>query len=291
MDTSLKFSVLRGICQLPAYVAKEAGFFSRLGLNVELAVEPAARIVPARLLHREVDFAIIPWTRVALASSQGQPLKVVCGGGIEEPALVIQKGLELSKVKTVAVPQMGGLKDLVANRLIESLFGGRAQLFRLASGDAAIIAFIGKGADAACMVEPYATMVEKMELGQIVCRARDVFPGAPGCCVAVHDELIRENPQAIQNVVRALVQAEGVVLCEPSTAAEHGHKYIGMSPDLIRDALKVNRPSCAAILNDSVMDEPLNLMKQLGYVGDVSKSGFLDLSFLTAALDAEKRGQ
>ncbi|PYL71972.1 MAG: hypothetical protein DMF22_05515, partial [Verrucomicrobia bacterium] len=39
-------SLLRGICQMPAYVAKEKGFFFDEGLDVEIEIQPTAWMVP-----------------------------------------------------------------------------------------------------------------------------------------------------------------------------------------------------------------------------------------------------
>ncbi len=81
-------------------------------------------------------------------------------------------------MRRVVVPQEGGIKDLTALALMQSLGWDRQKLIRMPSGDAAILSFVGNGADAASMVEPYATMLEVLQLGRVVRRTGDVWPGA-----------------------------------------------------------------------------------------------------------------
>ena len=57
---NVKISLLRGICQMPAYAAYEKGFFEQEGLAVNLAIEPTASMVPPKLENGESHFAVIP---------------------------------------------------------------------------------------------------------------------------------------------------------------------------------------------------------------------------------------
>src|ERR1022692_2176226 len=75
----ITLSLLRGVCQLPGYVAEAKQMFRRHGLDVRITIEPTAAVVPQRLLRGEIQFAVMPWTRVAVASACGEPLVLVCG--------------------------------------------------------------------------------------------------------------------------------------------------------------------------------------------------------------------
>ena len=111
-------------------------------------------MVPHKLVSGESHFAVIPWTRVAAAEEEDIPLVLICGSGFEEAAIVVRKEISTSKVRKVAIPQRGGMKDLTEMGLIEDLGWKDVELIRLPSGDGAIISLFGKGADAASMVEP-----------------------------------------------------------------------------------------------------------------------------------------
>lgn len=259
-------SLLRGICQIPAYVAKEKKFFADEGIDVEIEIQPTAWMIPERLRAGTVQFAVIPWTRVAASSARGDDLMLICGSGFEEAAVVVRSGLKLDDVRTVAVPQPGGIKDLTASVLMRSLGWDDREKIRQPSGDGAILTFIGRGADAAAMVEPYATMLQELGIGYVARRTGDLWPGAPGCSLATSRRLLADRPDLVRRVVAAYVRAGEWTNQAPDEAAEIGGAYMGIGPAFVRAALKHNRPNVEALDNLDAMNNILDFMKDLGYV-------------------------
>lgn len=280
--STVSMSVLRGVCQTPAYVAHDKGFFKDQGLDVNLDVVATAWLVPHRLEHGEADFALLPWTRVAAADQDEVALVLVAGSGYEEAAIVLRKGLKPEQVKSVVVPLRGGMKDLTAMGLIRSIGWTDVELLRQPSGDGAIISFFGDGADAASMVEPYATMLQTMGVGQVLKRTGDLWPGAPGCSLATTVALRDKDPDVVQRFVNAFAQAVDFVHNEPKQAAEIAHRYIGVNPRFIELALGNNKPNIDAIRNQDVMDKLIDLMLDLGYLKQ-RPGNYCDLTFLDKA--------
>jgi ABC-type nitrate/sulfonate/bicarbonate transport system substrate-binding protein len=278
----VRIALLRGVCQLPAYVAIDGGIFAAHGIEAEPVMVPTAWAIPDRLRGGELDFAVMPWTRVAADIPVGsQRLVLVAGSGIEEAALVVRSGLAPEAVRKVAVPHEGGIKDLTAMALIRRLGWNDITLVRQPSGDGAILSFVGGGADAAAMVEPYAAMLEGLGMGRALLRTGDVWPGAPGCSLTTHGRRIEGSPELVQEVVAAYVEATRLVLADPDQAARIGESYIGVSAAHIRRALEVNRPHATAIRNDQAMAAILDLMRDLGYCAE-PPAGYRDLRFLEA---------
>ncbi len=278
----VRLSLLRGVCQTPAYVAHARGFFEAEGLTSSVSVSPTAWLIPEQLLNNQVEFAVIPWTRVAAAEKGEAPLKLLCGSGCEEAAIVIRNGLEPSDVKTVAVPREGGMKDLTAMGLLDSMGWSKAEQRRFPSGDGAVIAFFGQGADAASMIEPYAAMMEQLGVGYVAKRTGDVWPGAPGCSLSASAALIERDPEVVQKVVNAYIKATAYVHTHPDDAAELAAPYIGVHADIVRRALDANLPDNDAIRNTGSMAQILALMQKLGYVATIPEH-FADLRFLDRA--------
>ncbi|HLX07479.1 MAG TPA: ABC transporter substrate-binding protein [Thermoanaerobaculia bacterium] len=276
----IRLALLRGICQLPAYVAIEEGFFAAQDLAATPVMAPTAWAVPDRLRAGEVDFAVIPWTRVAAdPPAAGNRLVLIAGSGIEEAALVVRTGLAPEEVRRVAVPHEGGIKDLTAMALIRRLRWQDVRLVRQPSGDGAILSFVGHGADAAAMVEPYAAMLEFLGLGRVLLRTGDVWPGAPGCSLTTTSALIEREPELVQRVTTAYVAAARRVLAAPEEAARIGEGFIGVSAEIVLRALAANRPDPQAIRNDAAMAQVLALMADLGYLRQPA-DGYRDLRFL-----------
>jgi NitT/TauT family transport system substrate-binding protein len=275
----VRFSLLRGVCQTPAYVAHARGFLEAEGLTSSVSVSPTAWLIPEQLLSGSCDFAVIPWTRVAAAEKGEAPLKVLCGSGHEEAAIVVRNGLDPADVRTVAIPREGGMKDLTAMGLIESMGWGQVEQRRFPSGDGAIICFFGQGADAASMIEPYAAMMEQLGVGRVVRRTGDLWPGAPGCTLTASADLIEREPELVQKVVRAYVNATTYVHQHLDDTAELAAPFIGVHPDIVRRALTANQPNNDAIRQTASMGMILELMRKLGYVESIPDH-FADLRFL-----------
>lgn len=283
----INVSLLRGICQMPAYVAYEKGFFKEEGLAVSLTIEPTAWMVPHKLNTGESHFAVIPWTRVAAAEEKDIPLVLLCGSGFEEAAIVVRKGINFSEIKKIAVPQRGGMKDLTAMGLIDSLGWKDLEIIRLPSGDGAILSLVGMGADATSMVEPYATMMEKLGIGTVIKRTGDVWQGAPGCSLTTTVAMKDAHAGIVQSVVNAFVRGALFVKKNPEESADIGSLYIGVNARFIRNALENNQPDVDAIRNEKAMDTVLSLMLKLGYIKKYPMN-YLDLSFLDKAQEALK---
>jgi NitT/TauT family transport system substrate-binding protein len=276
---TVRFSLLRGVCQTPAYVAHENGYFSEEGVRSELEIEPTAWMVPRKLDAGQSKFAVMPWTRVAAAQAGEVPLVAVAGSGHEEAAIVVRAGIDSSQVRRVTVPLRGGMKDLTAMALLESLGWRDVEVRRQPSGDGAIISLFGGGCDAASMVEPYATMMEALGVGVVVRRTGDVWPGAPGCSLATTSRLTRSEPELVAAVVRAFSRGARFARDHPGQTAEIAAPYIGVNERHIEAALARNAPDVEALGNDDAVDRVLSLMVELGYL-DSAPTGFRDLSFL-----------
>lgn len=283
MLDKIRISLLRGVCQTPAYLAYQRGFFADEGLEVEINIPATAWLVPEQLENGDSQFGVIPWTRVAAAASGGKaPLKVICGSGHEEAALVVRTGLDTAEVGRIAVPKEGGIKDLTAMGLIESMGWSGVPQLRFPSGDGAILSFIGGGADAAAMVEPWATMLEVLEMGRVVRRTGDLWPSAPGCSLSASSDYLEQEPEIAQRVVNAYLRGAALVDADPAAAAAAAEPYIGISADIIERALGANKPRVDAIRSRDAMAEILELMQKLRYV-DERPRGYTDLRFLDAA--------
>jgi len=288
MSDRIRVSLLRGVCQIPAYVAFEKNFLGDEGLDATLDVAATAWLVPQKLMAGESQFAVIPWTRVAAAEANDLPLCLLAGSGHEEVAIVLRNGIEPKDVKRVAVPVRGGMKDLTAMGLLESLGWQDAQLVRLPSGDGAILAFVGQGVDAASMVEPYATMLEEMGMGRVIRRTGDVWKGAPGCSLTTTVPFKEAQPETVQRFVNAFARGVQFVHDSPEESATIAADYIGVHPKFIVSALKKNRPNLDAIRNHEAMLNVMTLMQKLGYV-DRKPEHFSDLTFLDRVAAAASR--
>lgn len=284
----VSLSLLRGICQMPAYIAYERGYWSQRGIEVTLTIEATAWLIPDRLMSEESGFAVMPWTRVAAASAEREPFILICGSGCDEAAIVLRRGIRPEEVREIAVPQEGGIKDLTAAASFDALGWNRVETLRFPSGDAAILCLVGGGADAAVMVEPYATMIENLGLGRVIMRTGDIWSGVPGCSLTTTKRTIEHRPEVVHDMVEGFVRGADDVDKDPEGAAKIASRYIGIAPATIQSALARNRPNLHALDNDAQMARVLKLMTELGYLSGPSSRSYKDLRFfreVSAKLD------
>lgn len=270
---SIKIGVIRGVCQMLAYTAHENGFFKEQGLNTSLVVEPTAWLLPDKLISGDISFGILPWTRAVSARDKGDNLVVIAGSGYEEPATVVRRdsginSLSELKGKRISLPAAGGMKDLTSQALFKKydITPENTEILRLPSGDAAMLALLSGRVDATTNVEPYATMAVELGIGKIIARGKDVLPKTPGCSITTTDDFLQDHFDVALNFLKAILKAETFCNKEPEEAAKISSKYIGISAEIIRDALRYNQPRIDITGSIDAMMRVAGLMKELGYI-------------------------
>ncbi|WGI17745.1 ABC transporter substrate-binding protein [Methanonatronarchaeum sp. AMET-Sl] len=287
----LNIGLIRGVCQLPGYVAIEKGFFEDVGLDVSYRVDPTAWLLPGQLSSGDLDFAIMPWTRTVKSRTVGQDLTVVAGSGYEETAVVVRadsdiEGLEDLKGKKISLPAEGGMKDLTTQAFFDDLGinSDNTDIYRMPSGDAAVISFLSGEVDASTNVEPYCTLAVEMGVGRIIARGEDVLPRSPGCSITTSESLIDEDRGLVRDVLKALIRAEQFVKENPVEASEMSRKYIGIAPEITREALRYNQPRLDIRGSVDSMDRIIGMMTELGYI-DQAPEKFYDFSVYEEAVN------
>ncbi len=275
---------------MPAYIAHEKGFFKELGLDISYSINPAAWVLPAKLISGEISFGIIPWTRTVSARDNGDDMVVIAGSGYEEAATVVRRDSGITRLselkgKRISLPAEGGMKDLTSQALFKKydITPENTEIIRLPSGDAAMLSLLSGRADATTNVEPYATMAVKLGIGKVIARGKDVLPKTPGCSITTTNEFIQDHPEMTLNFLKAILKAEEFCNKEAVEAAEISSKYTGISAEIIREALKYNQPRIDITGSIDAMMRIVRLMKELRYIETMSQD-FYNFELLKKAI-------
>jgi len=269
----INIGLIRGICQMPAYIAYEKGFFKEQGLEISYSIDPTAWLLPNKLISGKISFGILPWTRTVSARDNGNNMVVIAGSGYEEPATVVRKDSGINdlselKGKRISLPVAGGMKDLTSQVLFKEydITPENTEIIRLPSGDAAMLALLSGRVDATTNVEPYATMAVEVGIGKIIARGKDVVPKTPGCSITTTDEFLQNHSDIALNFLKAILKAEAFCNKEPDDAAKISSKYIGIPAMIIREALRYNQPHVDITGSMDAMMRIVRLMKELDYI-------------------------
>ncbi|OKY77999.1 MAG: ABC-type nitrate/sulfonate/bicarbonate transport system periplasmic component [Candidatus Methanohalarchaeum thermophilum] len=282
----IKLGLIRGVCQLPAYVAMEKDLFEEKGLDVEYDLDPTAWLLPDKLVSGQLDFTIMPWTRTVKSREQGKETVIVSGSGYEETAVVANKKSDINELEDmkghkISLPARGGMKDLTTMFLFKNnvISQENMDIYRMPSGDAAMLSFLSEEVDLTTNVEPYAMLAVEMGIGKIIGRGKDILPKSPGCSVTTTDSYLEKNTKEVTKFLEALKEAEEFVKSNPKKASQLSSKYIGINPKVTEKALNYNKPRLDIRGSKEVMDEILELMIEMGYL-DRKPSRYYDFSLL-----------
>lgn len=286
----IELGLIRGVCQLPAYVAIEKGYFEEKGLDVDYKIDPTAWLVPEQLNNGDLTFSIMPWTRTVSARNEDKDLLVLAGSGYEETAVVVNKKSDIDDLsdlsgKKISLPAIGGMKDITSQKMFEknNISSDETEVYRMPSGDAALISFLSGEVDATTNVEPFSTLAVELGVGEIIARGGDILPKSPGCCVTAKEEFVEENEDVTYNFLAALKEANEFIYDNPGEAGDLGSKYIGVNGDVTEKALKDNKPKLDIRNSVDAMEEVVDEMIELEYV-DEKPNKFYDFSYLEKIL-------
>ena len=265
---AVRLGLLRLTDAAPVVLAQEAGLYAAEDLEIRLSVEASWANLADKLSYGLLDAAIM-LPPLALAVSLGlraAGTKLVVPLGIS----LNGNGVTLSTALADRIPAR--LPALEAGQLLRGLLGGRApprlavvharsthhlllRYWLAASGidperevaisvipPAEMVASLAAGKiDGFCAGAPWGVMAERAGLGRNILTSADVWRNHPEKCLAVRADWAEQQPDQLQRLLRALLQASR--RCDepaevPALAALLAQeRYIGVPADAIAASL------------------------------------------------------
>jgi ABC-type nitrate/sulfonate/bicarbonate transport system substrate-binding protein len=227
-------------------VAKDEGFFSQQGLDVDLKEFTAGKFALQAFLGGSIDFAVSGDVPVCLAALQGNQIRVV--------AQVVDKTAD--EVRVVALKDRGTKSSIDPGRYFKSQkrrlatsFGGGPEFFtynflrhyKIEPNEIEVLsqrpedmtaALATHSVDAISIFDPFAFIAEK-QLGD-----KAVTFTGPGVYSELYvldarPEQIEKSPEVIEALLRALVQAETFIAQNPDKSKQIMQKYTKLDREVI----------------------------------------------------------
>jgi len=229
---------------LPTLLARSKGFFVQEGLDLKLLVVSVRVSVPA-LLSREVHFAAAGSSMPA--ALKGAPLKAIYYTYKTSTFQLMVRpeiaGPQNLKGKAIAVSSPGSSNDQAARLMLKKLGlePGRDTTL-LATGDSqARLLTMESNLAAGSAVNPDVAAHLALRGYRILMNSAEVYP-VPFSGMAVHEELIRENPELIKRWLRAHIRAMLYIQVNPEDAAQVAAKELKLAPEVALGATKLLIP-------------------------------------------------
>ena len=248
----------------PFYVAASKGFFEEEGLDVEL-IQVSPRLGAMAVMNGDVSFTT-SFTSTFRGILQGLPLKLV-SVALKKGAyfLVVRpeiKDVQELKGKKLGVATVRGTDSLVAEELLRSKGFNPALLQQLVIGDTALRAqaLIAGAVQVVSLSPPHDLLLKNMGY-KILAGPPEV--GLPASGLFTSDRLLKENPAAVKQTLRALVKANRFITDNRQETVAVMRKWLPQSQEVANRSYDVE---LKALEKDGQMtDAELNsLIDRLG---------------------------
>jgi NitT/TauT family transport system substrate-binding protein len=144
---------------------------------------------------------------------QGAPIRICCLGHRNGSALVIRKedpstAIVGLKGKTIAIPSpLSNENFIVRKKMADEGMKPDDIKFQVLAPPDMPAALAAKAIDGFVVAEPFVSKAESDGSGRVLYLASDVWPNYISCCLVAHDDLIKEHPEQIRDLVRGIVES------------------------------------------------------------------------------------
>ncbi len=224
-------------------VAKDKGFFSEEGVEVELKEFTAGKFALQAFLSGSIDFAVSGEVPVCLASLQGNKIRVVSqvveNTTKEVRVVALKDGTEKdaktyfkSKKRKLAT-SFGGGPEFFTYSFLQHHQIGKDEIEILSQTPQDMPAALESGSlDAISIFDPFAFIAER-RLGDKVVTFADTALYSELYVLDVRPEQIEKNPEVIESILRAFVKAATFIEKNPDEAKQVMQKYTKLDRDVI----------------------------------------------------------
>lgn len=245
----------------PLLLAKELGYFSSEGLDVELMETQSTTATAAALLGGSVDAGGAGFNQPLLLAAQGKGVKTLVGMEMScnyvfvvTPKIKVvdddPKALAVAlKGKRIGVASMGSPGHLIAEGLLseEGVKNSEATYVAIGTGAAALAALKAGAVDAAITYEPDLGEIQRSGAARIALdlrrtRNEAVFSKLPTSSLQATSAWIDKNPDIAAKLVRAIDHANKTLQEDPKQSLAALEKlYPTMTPDSLKAMYDASR--------------------------------------------------
>ena len=237
---------------------------------------------------------------------QGAPIKICCLGHRDGSQLTIRKedpakSLRDMRGKTIAIPSPFSNENFLMNKMMrdQGIRPDEIKFVVLPPPDMPA-ALSAKAIDGFIVAEPYCGKAEMDGYGRVLYYAKDVWPNYISCCLVVHEDLIRDKPEVVRDLVRGIVASGEWAQKNRGDAARLVSPYFGQNEKLMNYVLtqpadRVTfihlNPTDAEMQKIMDMGISLNFLKVRTPMTELLDRSFIPDSIEPATIDLSRMGE
>lgn len=249
------------------------------------------------MMAGHLDVAYVGAAPVISALDKGLDAKIVAGVQTQGSSLVLSNELaetynspeDLKGLKIATFPP-GTIQDtIIKTWLADNGIDPQNDLEIVGMGPGEAITAISAGhVDGVFLPHPAPSIIESEGYGLTVLESGEIAPHHACCVLVVSGELIREEPELVEQIVRTHIKATEYIKDNPDEAAEVFSQYTGWSVADTKKSLEewdgewVSDPNILADSTVAYAQQQYNL----GYIDTLlTEDDIFDLSFYEAAVN------
>ena len=274
---------------LPAYVAKAKGIFKDEGLDVELIVMQGGRAGVQALAGGGVHFAM----------QIGATLPAIWNGADFK---IVAQMLNMLPFSFIVRPEIQRLEDLRGKRIGLSVgtttYALVHELFKVSgfdadkgfeyvniAGAAPRIAALEKGLIVAAPMAPPGDLKAIQAGFKRLVFFGDVLPEISATGLVASSLYIKENPRAVEKMVRAVVRGTLAARDEPAIALEVMQRMMKMNADEARETYRLVRRSLTPVLTETAVRNMAGLVSSSSKIIQTKEpKDYVDVTFINRVL-------
>jgi NitT/TauT family transport system substrate-binding protein len=281
---------------LTPYVAVERGLFRKAGLDVEVVEFRGDATTTKALMAGEVDAAIMGATSAIVSASKGAKVRIWFVTQPVTPYHFVARreaGTTLQALvgKSVAVSGIGAISYHIPRIVLERSGVDPEKLKYVTVGSPAdrFKALIAGKVDATVITHVEAAKLEKYpEIASLTLVAQ-VVPEIPYQFAMSREEFLAKNPETVQRLVRAMLEANRWMAANKAGTVEIAAKVIkGESPEVLTKAYEMTDPRLWGVNGDvteAAYKFTVEFLIKVGYMAEpVPYARMFDRHFLDRAL-------
>jgi NitT/TauT family transport system substrate-binding protein len=200
---------------------------------------------------------------------QGVPVKIACLGHRDGSQLVVRKestarDLRDLRGKTIAIPNPFSNENFFVNKMMRDQGVGPDEIKFISMAPPDMTAALAtKSIDGFIVAEPYCAKAEMEGYGRVLYYAKDIWPNYISCALVVHEDLIRDHPEVVRDLVRGISDSGEWTEQHREDAAKLVSPYFRQDENLLRYVL-TQPPDRVTYRNLNPTDEEMQKILDMG---------------------------
>jgi NitT/TauT family transport system substrate-binding protein len=247
--TTLRIGYQPSTHQIAEMVAMEEGWWlsdlKSFGIEeVEDFEFPSGPPEMQAMLGKNLDIAYVGAAPPISAIAQGLEAKIVAAVQKNGSDLVVSPEVKydgpesLVGLKVATFPP-GSIQDTVFKKWLQDngIDPAEIDIKSMGPGDA-VTAISAKRVDAVFLPHPSPSIIELEGNGKAVVASGEMWPDHACCCLVVSDELMREEPELVEQIVKTHIRATEYINENPKRAAEIYSAKTGQNLTMVQHSIE-----------------------------------------------------